>query len=386
MELLDQAFELRDPGALAFGRGRASETGERAARFGDRALVVTDPGVREAGLVEPIGASLEAAGVGVDVFEGVEPDPKVSNAAAAATAAADADADVLVGVGGGSPMDVAKVAALAEATGRPVSELFASANPLPDGVPTVLLPTTAGTGSEVSPAAVLFDDEKGEKAGLVHPSLFADVALVDPDLSMHLPSRLTKATGIDAFAHAVGSYTSTDANELADALCVRAMELIESNLRDAAFHGADRPSARVGMSMAATLAMLGRINGGKSAVHSVAYGVQAMYDVPHAEAIAMVLPEVLSYNAPAALDRFARLGTRLYDATGPRRQRAAVLVDGVRALRDDLGLDSSLGDVGGSEADLDELAALAIDSKRHLRGNPRPMSEADAREILAALL
>lgn len=386
MELLDQAFELEGPDALAFGRGRASETGERTGRFGDRALVVTDSGVRDAGLLESVVASLEAAGVGIEIFDGVEADPTVSNATAAATAAADSDADVLVGVGGGSPMDVTKVAAVAVATGRPVPEVVAAAEPLPDGVPTVLLPTTAGTGSEVSPAAVLFDDAEGEKAGIVDPALFADVALVDPDLSMHLPPGLTKATGIDAFAHAVGSYVSTDANELSDALCVRAMELIESNLRDASFHGASRPSARVGMSIAATLAMLGRVNGGKSAIHSVAYGLQAKYDLPHAEAIAIVLPSVLSYDAPAALDRFARLGTRLYGATGSRRQRAAELVDGVRTLRDDLGLDGSLRDVGGSEEDLDELAALAVNSERHLRANPRTMSAVDARELLRSLL
>jgi alcohol dehydrogenase len=384
MSLLDQTFDLRGPDTLRFGRGLAAETGEYASAFGDRALLVTDAGVHEAGLVDPIVESLSAAGVEASVYDGIDADPTVSDAAAAA-AAADG-AEVLVGLGGGSPMDVTKVAAIAAGADRPVSEMLAADGPVSAGVPTILLPTTAGTGSEVTPAAVLFDDEAGTKEGLIDPALFADAALVDPELSMELPRRLTAGTGLDAFAHAVGSYVSTDANELSDALCLRAMELIEANLRDAVFHGSDRPAARVGMSMAATMGMFGRVNGGKSAIHSVAYGVGAMYDVPHAEAIATVMPAVLSYNAPAALERAARLGTRLYDASGSKRQRADAFVSGVRTLRDDVGFVGSLRALGGSEADLDELAELAVGSERHLRANPRSMTAADARAILETLL
>lgn len=385
MAILDQQFELRGPDELAFGRGRATETGDRAAPRGDRALIVTDAGVREAGLVDPIRESLSAADVAVEVFDDVASDPTVATTADAAAAAEESGADVLIGVGGGSSMDVTKVAALA-AEGRSVSDLLGAAGSLQAGRPTMLLPTTAGTGSEVSPAAVLRDEHSGEKQGLIDDTLFADVALVDPGLTMDLPPALTAATGVDAFAHAVGSYVSTESNELADALCLRAMALVEANLRDATFHGADRPAARVGMSQAATLAMLGRVNGGKAAVHSVAYGVQGMYDVPHAEAIAMVLPAVLEYDAPAAVEDMATLGTSLYSATGPPRDRADAFVDGVRRLRDDLGLDASLRDVGGSETDLDELSELAVESERHLRANPRAMTAADARDILATLL
>lgn len=383
MTVLDQSFDLRGPDDLFFGRGRVAETGEYARRFGDRALIVTDPGVREAGLVEPVRESLAAADLAVDVFDGVEADPSISDATDAA--ASSERADVIVGVGGGSSLDVAKAAAVAAGGDRSLSALLEAGGPLPDGTPTVLLPTTAGTGSEVSPAAVLRDDA-GEKHGLIDDALFADLALVDPDLTMELPAALTATTGIDAFAHAVGSYVSTATNELADALCRRAMELVESNLRAATYQGAARPAARVGMSMAATMAMVGRVNGGKSAIHAVAYGVQAMYDVPHASAIAMVMPAVLEYNAPAALEEMAALGTALYDAEGSTRDRAMAFVSGVGGLRDDLDLDDSLGAVGGSEADLDELAELAVRSERHLRANPRPMTAADARELLATLL
>lgn len=380
----DRSFEVRGPGRLLFGRGRADRTGEHAGRFGDRVLVVTDAGIREAGLLEPVLDSFRAADVGVDTFEGVSADPTTADAATAADAAADAD--VLVGIGGGSPMDVAKAGALAAGSDRGIDELVAAKGPLSPGKPTVLLPTTAGTGSEVSPAAVLKDAETGDKRGLIDPALFAEVAIVDPELSMELPSHLTATTGIDAFAHAAGSYVSTESNEFADALCLHAMGLIESNLRAATFHGADRPAARTNMALAATMAMHGRVVGGKSAIHAVAYGVQTMYDLPHAEAIALVMPAVLSHAMPAALDSYARLGTQLYEATGARRDRARAFVDGVRTLRDDLGLPDSLAAVGGSAADLDELSVRCVDSERHLRASPRYLTPENARTILETLL
>lgn len=138
--------------------------------------------------------------------------------------------------------------------------------------------------------------------------------------------------------------------------------------------------------MAATLAMLGRVNGGKSAIHSVAYGVGATYHVPHAEAIATIMPAVLEYNAPAAIDRFAYLGDRLYDASGSRRHRAATFVAGVRSLRDDVGFDGDLAAFGATDADLDELAEASLTSERHLRANPRSMDVDDARALLSDLL
>lgn len=380
----DRSFEVRGPGRLLFGRGRAARTGEHAGRFGDRALVVTDAGIREVGLLEPVLDSLRDAGLAVETFEDVSADPTTADAAEAAAAAPEAD--VLVGIGGGSPMDVAKAAALAAGSDRGIDDLVAADGPLSPGTPTILLPTTAGTGSEVSPAAVLKDADTGDKRGLIDPALFADVAIVDPELSMELPSHLTATTGIDAFAHAAGSYVSTESNEFADALCLRAMALIESNLRAATFHGSDRPAARTDMALAATMAMYGRVVGGKSAIHAVAYGVQAMYDLPHAEAIALVMPAVLSHAMPAALDSYARLGSQLYGATGSRRDRARAFVDGVRTLRDDLGLPDSLAAVGGSAADLDELSEHCVDSERHLKASPRYLTPEDARTILETLL
>lgn len=385
MNLLDQCFEVTGPDTLLFGCGTIADIGPRIDDWGTQALVVTDSGVREAGLIDGVTKTITEEGFEVTVFDDVDADPALTTATDCAAVARDVDADVIVGVGGGSTMDVTKAAALAVDADTELATFVDADTPLVAGVPTVLVPTTAGTGSEVSPAAVL-RDENGEKVGLIDPALYADLAVVDPDLSMQLPPSLTAATGIDAFAHAVGSVSSIDANEFADALCIRAMSFVETHLRDAVYHGSDAPDARVGMAAAATLAMLGRVNGGKAAIHSIAYGIQARYDVPHGDAIGLVLPAVLAYNAPAAVDTYAALGTQLYDATGDPRSRTAKFVGGVRQLRDDVGLDRSLQAVGGTADDLDELADLAVHSTRHLRANPRTLTRDDARTLLSNLL
>jgi alcohol dehydrogenase len=379
-----EQLSFSSPDNLRFGRGAVSEAGEFVGD-GKTALIVTDPGIVEAGLIDYIEASLDDHNVSYEIFEGVEPDPKVSHVRACVRHANSIDAETLVGVGGGSSLDVTKTASVLLTNDAPLSELLGRHNVPKDGLPTVLLPTTAGTGSEVSPAAVLFDDRpegSGEKEAIIDDSMFAETALVDPDLTMDLPPTITKVTGMDAFAHAMGSYMATTTNTFADALCVEAMSLIESNLREATFHGAEAPKAREQMSLAATMAMLGRVNGGKAAIHSIAYGIQAKYEVPHATAISMILPEVVEYNAPAATEPLAQLGTLLYDAMGSRRERAQVLVDGIYRLRNDLGLDQRLTEVGATEEDMQELVELATHSERHLEPNPRPIGHADAEAIL----
>ena len=381
------SFDFQAPEHIRFGRGTAAEAGQRASEYGDKALVVTDPHLTELGVIDPIVESLDEAELDVELFDGVEPDPTLSVIHHAVEAAREAEADILVGVGGGSSMDVAKGAAVILANPDLEAEPFGRGHVPEPGIPTILLPTTAGSGAEVSPAVVVIDDRDGhEKKGIIDPNAFGTVAIVDPSLSETLPPEITRATGIDAFAHAVGSAISTTSNPVADALCTRAMALVEGNLRPATFSGVDAPRARNAMALAAMTAMFGRVNGGKAAIHAVAYGVQSLYDIPHGEAIAAVLPAVLEYNLPAAVPTYATLGTRLYGAEGDARTRAETFLEGVRRLRSDVGLDARLGEFGATEDDLDELAAMAITSKRHLEANPRSVSEDDARAILESIL
>lgn len=381
-------LSFQSPAAIEFGRGMAGTVGTHAATHGSRALLVTDATLRDAGVIDPVVESLANAELDYRVFDGVTPEPSLSLARRAHRRAKEADADVVVGVGGGSTLDVAKAASVLMANPTLSDDPFGR-NHVPEaGIPSVLVPTTAGTGSEVSPAIVLVDDRDGahEKRGIVDPAAFAEVAIVDPVMTDSLPPGLTASTGIDAFSHAIGSFISTTANPLADGLCLEAMRLIDRHLRPATFHGGDAPRARTGMAMAAMLAMLGRINGGKSAIHAVAYGVQSRYDVSHGAAIALVMPAVLEYNLPACVPKLARIGTGLFSADGSQRDRAAAAVAGIRRLRDDLELPASLADVGAADADPGTIAPEAVQSTRHIEANPRPLTEADARSILAGLI
>lgn len=379
-------FSLRCPEDLVFGRGTVSETGQLARDHGESVLVVTDPGIRDAGLLEQALGSLEEAGASARVYDGVSPDPSAAMATECAGEARSFGADVLVGVGGGSVLDVTKAAAALAVAEQPVASLFGVDTVDVDPLPTVLVPTTAGTGSEVSPASVLLDDASGEKRGIVDDALFASAAVVDPGLTDDLPAELTAATGLDAYAHAIGSYMSRDATPFADGICVAAIDLIETHLRDATYQGAVAPAARDGMMLGATMAMFGRVNGGKAAIHSVAYGIQTQYHVPHGRAIAMVLPEVVAYNLPACMEKLGRLGARVYGATGSRRDRAHAVVRAIRDLRADVGADVTLREVGADEDALEALSEAAVRSERHLAPNPRPVTVEDARGIFEQIL
>lgn len=381
---LTEQFEVQGPDNLVFGRGCVEGVGERVAKHGERVLVVTDPGIREAGLLDGVLNTLDEAELTVVVFDEVTPDPDADVIRQCTERAIECGANAIVGVGGGSPMDVAKAAAIFAGSEKSLDELYGRGHVDNRGLPTVLIPTTSGTGSEVSSAIVLYDDH-GEKQAIIDARVYAYTALVDPNLSMHLPPNLTRATGLDAFSHAMGSYVSTTTNTYADALAAKAMELIENHVREAVYHGSDAPAAREKMALAATMAMLGRVNGGKAAIHSVAYGLQEMYDLPHGEAIAMVLPEVIEYNLPAATEKLARLGEQMYGATGTDRGKAQTVVDGVYELRRDVGLNQSLRSVGAKEADMERLAEFAVHSERHLEANPRDMTQSDARELLEGL-
>ncbi|WP_331232393.1 iron-containing alcohol dehydrogenase family protein [Natronorarus salvus] len=381
------SFDVQLPAQIVFGRGAATNAGNHADSFGTRALVLTEYSLVQLGVVDPVTTSLRDAGLEVDVFDGVKPDPTLSIVNAAVAAARESGADVLVGVGGGSSMDVTKAVGILLENPELESEPFGRGHVPKPGMPTILLPTTAGSGAEVSPAVVVVDDRNGhEKKGIIDPNVFANVAIVDPSLSDDLPPSITRSTGIDAFAHAVGSAISTSSNPFADALCSEAMALVEANLREATFNGADAPTARDGMALAAMMAMAGRVNGGKAAIHAMAYGVQSLYDIPHGVAIAAVMPSVLEYNLPAAVSTYAALGSRLYGASGDRRTQAATFLEGVHRLRSDVGLDDGLREYGATAADLDDLASMAVTSTRHLETNPRSISESDARIILETAL
>lgn len=385
-ETLHTQFAL--PTAVTFGDGCSALAGERArALGGTRALVVTDRGVLEAGGVEGVLDALDRAGLAVVLFDAVEPNPRDTTVVAARDLAAAERCDVLVAVGGGSVIDAAKTVGLLLANGGEIAAYdFTLDEPRPIDRPItslVAVPTTAGTGSEVTFWAVITDSARHEKLGLGGPLMAPRDALVDPALTLTLPARLTAYTGLDALTHAVEAYTTPAAGPLSDLCALRAVELAGRSLRRAVADGKDR-AARRDMSLASLLAGAAFTNADVGAVHCISEVVGGLYDLPHGLVCALYLPAVTEYSLSAAPERYAAVATALgVDTTDLPAERAASAA--VTALH---GLSSTLGMPRPSQAGVlaADHAAIAARCAATIHGYavPRPLTEADFLEVLRA--
>lgn len=371
---------------ILFGAGKAAEIGTlAAARLGARVLVVTDRGLVGLGLVAPVIRSLEAAGVAVAVFDAVEADPKEGTVLSCAEAAKAHGATGVIGFGGGSSMDVAKVAALLAVGLEDLSAIYGIGFVRGPRLALMLVPTTAGTGSEVTPISIITTGET-EKKGVVSSVLLPDIALLDPDLTLGLPAPVTAATGVDAMVHAIEAYTSGSANNnpVSRTLALEALRCLGAHIRMAVSDGQNR-EARAGMLLGSMLAGQAFANAPVAAVHALAYPVGGIFHIPHGLSNALVLPEVLRFNAGHA-PGYADLAPALFpetEALAPAG-RIEAFVEGLVRLCAELGLPARLRDVGIPEASLDRLAGDAMKQTRLLVNNPRPVTLEDARAIYGA--
>ncbi|WP_338769013.1 iron-containing alcohol dehydrogenase [Massilia sp. METH4] len=355
-----------------------------------RALVVTDAGFLRTGLAGPPITSLERAGFHVKTYSDVIADPPEHIVQAAVAVARDHDTDLVVGLGGGSSMDVAKLIAVLAATGQPLAEAYGIGNVQGSRLPLVQIPTTAGTGSEVTNIAIVTTGAT-TKMGVVAPQLYADLAILDAELTLGLPPRVTAATGIDAMVHAIEAYTSRHKkNPLSDVLAREALRLLSANLPRACDGGDDRAAnlaARQAMLLGALLAGQAFANAPVAAVHALAYPIGGIFHVPHGLSNALVLPHVLRFNAPAAAGHYAELAAIVAPhAQGTDEARSEAFVLAMEQLAARAGIERTLRDVGITEADLDTLADAAMLQTRLLGNNPREVTRDDARAIYAAAL
>lgn len=380
-------FSFNTTPAIVAGPGAVSRLAEAARRvLGPRVLVVTDRGLLEAGVAGPVIAALRQAGIAVSVFDGVEAEPPEANAHAAGDAARAHGATGVVGLGGGSPMDVAKVAALLAGSGEALDAAWGVGNAKGPRLPLALVPTTAGTGSEVTPVAILTTGA-AEKKGVVSPVLLPDLALLDAELTLGLPPQVTAATGIDAMVHAIEAYSSASPNNnpLSRSLAREALRLLGASIRTAVFDGRDR-QARGAMLIGAMLAGQAFANSPVAAVHALAYPVGSHYHVPHGLSNALVLPHVLRFNLEAASGAYGEIAACAFPdlAALPAPARGEAFIERLAALTAELGLPVRLRDVGIGANALAMLAAEAMKQTRLLVNNPREMTEAAALEIYRA--
>ncbi|WP_276253558.1 iron-containing alcohol dehydrogenase [Halomontanus rarus] len=388
---IDDVYSVRSPDDVRYGMGAVNELEAFVADRGyESALVVTDADIVGAGAADPVFDVLAAADVDVTTFDGVKPEPKLGMAESAAAALESADADVVVGLGGGSCMDTAKLAGVLAEHDVPVRDLLGMGNVPGAGRPTVLVPTTAGTGSEVTHIGVFADEADEDNKKVVYSEhLFGELALVDPELTRSLPAGVAAATGMDALSHAVEAYVSTLRTPFTDTLAREAIELIGESLREAVHQGAHNDDARYRMSLAATMAGQAFVNSGLGAVHALTYPLGVEYGIGHGRANAVLLPHVMRYNADAEPERLADvarlLGVRERDdeTTLELARRGA---DAVAALNDDIGIPNHISELGDiDESEFEGFADVAFEHSQHnVDRNPRAMDRDDVIGVFEA--
>jgi alcohol dehydrogenase class IV len=381
------SFVFNTTRSIISGSGQSARLGEITLPIlGDRILLVTDKGLRKAGLIEAPLASLLGKGMAVSIFDDVAADPPESSILEAAQAARDHRATGVLAIGGGSPMDVAKLAALLAHSGESLSDIYGVGNARGPRLPLVLVPTTAGTGSEVTPISIVTTGE-AEKKGVVSPLLIPDAAVLDPDLTLGLPPLITAATGIDAMVHAIESYASASANNnpVSRTLAREALRLLGGNIREAVSTGQNR-AARGAMLLGSLLAGQAFANSPVAAVHALAYPLGGHYHIPHGLSNALVLPHVLAFNLPAASDIYAEIAIDVFPelTSISETNRAAAFVESLSQLALDLKIPTRLRDMNIGENALSMLAYDAMKQTRLLVNNPRPLTEADALAIYRA--
>ncbi len=350
-----------------------------------RLCVVTDDFLHRSGLLDPALADLAAHGWQVSVIDDVIADPPEHIVLEATSLAREADAQIVLGLGGGSSMDVAKLlAVLAPQQQQPLSEMYGVNKVEVARLPLVQMPTTAGTGPEITAVSIVTVGE-AKKMGVVAPQLIADLAILDAELTLALPSAATAATGIDAMVHAIEAYTSVRLkNPISDMLAVKALELLSRNLLAACENGQNR-AAREAMLLGATFAGQAFANSPVAAVHALAYPVGGIYHVPHGLSNALVLPHVLRFNAEAAAHLYAELaGVVVPAATGSDASRTHALIEQIERLIAATGIPATLSAVGIERSGLERMASDAMLQTRLLVNNPRVVSEADALAIYTA--
>jgi alcohol dehydrogenase len=388
MTNLKDPFWIRMPWVLT-GNGTAAQTGDVAKSMGaKKALIVTDTGVVNAGLIKKIQASLSAAGIEQGVFDGALPNAPVGPIKRCADFARIGGFDLLIAVGGGSVIDSAKLAAVAARGNDSESDIaeYAVKGTPRKGLPKILIPTTAGTGSEASAAAV-FTDAAGVIKGTRGEHIVGEVAIVDPEMTQNLPPQLTAETGFDAFCHAFEAYTGLKANLVSEALDEMAMRLIGENLRTAYFEGARNPDARYKMAVAASFAMASVSMSQAGLPHAMGHVVQDIVPTSHSNSLSVLIPYIMEFNREVCQEKYARVAALFgekVEGLSPA-EASPKAVEAVKKLIADLKLPARMRDLGVKKSDIPHLVELLFTVMiRNVGNNPRPVAREDAAKIFEA--
>ncbi len=376
-------ISLRSPHLILAGIGASERLGQEAKGIGaQRVLVVTDKGVIDSGVGKKIKDHLEKEGIRVETFDRVISDPDIANAEACIEIARREKFDLIVGVGGGSPMDIASITSVMLTNPGTVHDYFGLNVVKNPGIPTILIPTTAGTGAEVTPNAILTDTKEKLKKAIVSPSILPRVAIVDPLLTLSMPPSVTSSSGIDALTHAIESYTSNNATLLTDLFAKEAIILIGRSLRTAVANS-NYLEARYDMSIGSLYAGISLANAGVTAVHALAYPLGGQFNIAHGIANGLLLSYVMEYNVLGNIPKFAQIAQFL----GVKVDHLSLLdqayqaARAVKAIYRDLKIPQSLTELKIPKEAIPDMAEAAIKITRLMGNNPRTMTVQDVERI-----
>ena len=379
---------FRIPAQVLLGAGAAESVGAEVKRLGGtHAFVVSDSNLKQIGLTDPVVASISGQGIKVTLYTGTEFEPSAQSIAPAIAAARAAGCDLVVGFGGGSSLDTAKAVALLSRNEGSVEDYLGIGLVKRRGVPSILVPTTAGTGAEITPNALFYVPAAREKRAVVSPHIIPDVAIVDPLVTLTVPPDVSAATGIDALSHAVESFTSLNASPMTDLYALEAIRLIGTHMRTAVANGKD-VAARDGMARASLYAGIGIGNAGTNIVHALAYPLQGQHRITHGVANSLLLPYGMEFNALSNLSKFGTVAEALGEPVAGLSPRAAAAksAEACRLLSADVGIPEKMSAVGIKEEHVEDLVEGAMRMTRLWANNPRAVSRADARAIFEKAL
>jgi alcohol dehydrogenase class IV len=376
-------ISLRFPHLILAGFGASERLGQEAKGIGaKRALVVTDRGVVDSGVGKKIKDHLDKEGIDVKIFDQVISDPDIACVEACIEMAKRDKFDLIVGVGGGSPMDIASITSVMLTNPGTVYDYFGLNLVKNSGIPTILIPTTAGTGAEVTPNAILTDMKEKLKKAIVSPHILPRIAIVDPLLTISMPPSVTSFSGIDALTHAIESYTSNNATILTDLFAKEATTLIGRSLRTAVANG-NNLEARYDMSIGSLYAGISLANAGVTAVHALAYPLGGQFNIPHGVANGLLLSYVMEFNVLGNIPKFAQIARFLGEKVDHMTllDQAYQAAKAVKAIYQDLKIPQSLTELNVPEKAIPAMAQAAINVTRLMGNNPRVMTLQDVQRI-----
>ncbi len=379
-----KAITLLQPQKIVFGTGCIQTFVEDYKKMGlKRLYVLTAPPIRP--LIEEALDALTSAGVAIEVFQDIVAEPTVNDFKCILEKARRFQADSVVGVGGGSVLDVTKLVAAFINSEQQVEDCFGTGFIQKKGLWFACLPTTAGTGSEVSPNAILLDERDHLKKGIVSPFLIADVAYVDPKLTWTVPAKVTADTGMDALTHCIEAYTNKFAHPAVDIYALKGIQLIAANLENAVKNGQNQ-EAREALALGSLYGglCLGPVN--TAAVHALSYPLGGEFHIPHGLSNAILLPSVMKFNMPANVKRYAEVAIAMGCEPGKNDEETAQRgVDFIYQLAAAVGIPDKLTALGIPQTAVDGMAKAAMQVQRLLKNNPREVTEQDARDIYNSL-